>query len=130
MIWNYWYNFKSTSTRNGRFQLLGMIVMKKNYKFKVDRSTNDRLEIRCVNDNCKWRLHINFRFIHFELWWYINIFFINFFTMFKFWLYFQFIKTSLLYLFVFWSNNISFLTKNYSIVTCLLKSVLYKSFCL
>ncbi|XP_009367096.2 uncharacterized protein LOC103956783 [Pyrus x bretschneideri] len=36
---------------------LAMIVMRKNYEFKVERSTEDRLEIRCVDDNCKWRLH-------------------------------------------------------------------------
>ncbi|XP_070662299.1 uncharacterized protein [Malus domestica] len=35
---------------------LAMIAMRKNYEFKVERSTKDRLEIRCVDDNCKWRL--------------------------------------------------------------------------
>ncbi|XP_050111795.1 uncharacterized protein LOC126590369 [Malus sylvestris] len=36
---------------------LAMIAMRKNYEFKVERSTKDRLEIRCVDHNCKWRLH-------------------------------------------------------------------------
>ncbi|CAN6573105.1 unnamed protein product [Malus baccata var. baccata] len=35
---------------------LAMIAMRKNYEFKVERSTKDRLEIRCVDGNCKWRL--------------------------------------------------------------------------
>nr|XP_028949183.1 uncharacterized protein LOC103401792 [Malus domestica] len=35
---------------------LAMIAMRKNYEFKVERSTKDHLEIRCVDDNCEWRL--------------------------------------------------------------------------
>ncbi|CAN6579585.1 unnamed protein product [Malus baccata var. baccata] len=32
------------------------LTIRKNYEFKVERSTKDHLEIRCVDDNCKWRL--------------------------------------------------------------------------
>ncbi|XP_024179315.1 uncharacterized protein LOC112185307 [Rosa chinensis] len=35
---------------------LGMLVIRKNYEFKVNRSTSDRFEVRCVDPNCKWRL--------------------------------------------------------------------------
>ena len=35
---------------------LGMLVMRKNYEFKVKRSAKDRFEVVCVGKNCKWGL--------------------------------------------------------------------------
>ncbi|KAL6131102.1 hypothetical protein ACLB2K_069480 [Fragaria x ananassa] len=37
-------------------QHLGMVAMRKNYEFKVKRSTSDRFEGGCVDPSCKWRL--------------------------------------------------------------------------
>ncbi|XP_062020985.1 uncharacterized protein LOC133737456 [Rosa rugosa] len=37
-------------------QHLGMLAIRKNYEFKVNKSASDRFEVRCVDPNCKWRL--------------------------------------------------------------------------
>ncbi|KAL6179238.1 hypothetical protein ACLB2K_050754 [Fragaria x ananassa] len=37
-------------------QHLGMLAIRKNYEFKVKRSTSDRFEVGCLDPSCKWRL--------------------------------------------------------------------------
>ncbi|KAL6181693.1 hypothetical protein ACLB2K_048342 [Fragaria x ananassa] len=37
-------------------QHLGMVAMRKNYEFKVKRSTSDWFEVGCVDPSCKWCL--------------------------------------------------------------------------
>ncbi|KAL6178659.1 hypothetical protein ACLB2K_050177 [Fragaria x ananassa] len=45
------------SSKKALKQHLGMVAMRKNYEFKVKRSTSDRFEVGCVDPSCKWRLH-------------------------------------------------------------------------